>query len=94
MSYLTFQDSYIYFKSIANYGTITPTSDAQYDIKFIYEIKLARLIYKALLVRFPQYKTKFTFYKTLAGDKVVIGGRFPNEVNMRKIIFDLKDTIK
>jgi len=94
MSYLTFQDSYIYFKSIANYGTITPTSDDQYDIKFIYEIKLARLIYKALLVRFPKYKTRFTFYKTLAGDKVVIGGRFPNEVNMRKIIFDLKDTIK
>jgi len=94
MSYLTFQDSYIYFKSIANYGTITPTSDDQYDIKFIYEIKLARLIYKTLLVRFPKYKTRFTFYKTLDGAKVVIGGRFPNEINMRKVIFDLRDSLK
>ena len=92
MSYLNYPTTLEYFNSIPDYGTITPeSSNTQYDIKFIYEIKLARLVYKALLVRYP--KLNFTFHKTKT-DKVIIGGRFPNTINMRKIIFDLRDSLK
>lgn len=91
MSYLNFQDSYQYFRNIADFGTITPTCDNKYDIKFIFDIVLARKVYKALLAKFPQFKNNFTFYKTQSGEKVIIGGRFPDSINMRKVIYDLKD---